>query len=489
MFPSRDLDDQKISELLNANVEHEHLDYKEIIDVVSTSGVVRIAKDMVAIANSGGGDIVIGVDNNFRKTGLPLSFKIDDADLRNKVNRYFSPTIRFIYKEVIRSIQGKKKKFAFIHIAAAEELILPIRDGNYQSNGKQKTEFRTGDIFIRDGSQSKRAGPNEIRRLFEKIAFKKRIVSQKRFVDSVNDILEAGSKPDKKKETLPSNLLPIKAVPNIIWGASTYYLHKKSVYEDLKDEEDIPNFILRNQQLFSFSNLNNAKNPLRQIIDVGSITSYQVQTWKDDVDKWRWIVELLNIHLRDHCSKKGLSYDRAHRRFYFSVSPFKTRKISWKTPKRRAVRQVTSYYESGGRGYYLHRTVRLRCITLGEQICLLVEPGIMFSENGRTPTSSERFQQLATRLTHDQYNALILNDVRFWATYLSNSRQGIIISDFDNKISIDTKPLGIQLVVGIKERSTRQEQKRISEEVQFDPEMLDEEFPEPSSLTENIFEE
>lgn len=93
------LDDRHIDELLNSNVEYENLDFKRELDIVSTKGIVGIAKDVAAMTNSGGGHIILGVDDNFRKVGLPAGHKIDEADLRNKINRYFEPRIDFLYKE------------------------------------------------------------------------------------------------------------------------------------------------------------------------------------------------------------------------------------------------------------------------------------------------------------------------------------------------------------------------------------------------------
>lgn len=264
------INDERINELLNANVEHEHLDYKLDLDINSTSEIVRIAKDMAAMANSGGGNIVIGVDDDFNKKGLELSFKVDEADLRNKINRYFSPKIDFLYREVIRTVLGTKRKFAVINVLPAKEVIMPIRDGNYHKNGRQKFEFRCGDILIRDGSESKRAGPYEIRRLIDELAFDKKIETRKRYVESVNKIIEANSKPEKKKEILPSNLLPVRSIPDIVWSASTTFVYKEAAYSYLNQKgyvEDVPNFILRDQKVFTFSNLENPENPLRLIIN------------------------------------------------------------------------------------------------------------------------------------------------------------------------------------------------------------------------------
>lgn len=150
---------------------------------------------------------------------------------------------------------------------------------------------------------------------------------------------------------------------------------------------------------------------------------------------------------------------------------------------------MASYYEARGRSYYLHRAVRLHFVTLGDQIFLLVEPCIMFTSDGRTPITSERFQSLSTKFTHNQYNALILNDVRFWATFLRNSAKGIMISGMDHEIVIDIMSIDTQMNFGYKEETTREEKVAISEELQFDPQSIAEEMePETPSEEEKLIE-
>lgn len=466
-------DEKRIDNLLNANVEYEKLDYKENFDIESTEAIVKIAKDMAAMANSGGGDIVIGVDKNFVKKGLDLSFKIDEADLRNKINRYFQPKIDFVYKEVVRKVRGVERKFAIIHIEPAEEIILPVRDGNYQKDGKQKSEFRRGEILVRDGSQSKVAGPYDVRRLVEKMAFEKRIETERRFVDSILRIIDVHSKPDEVRERLVSNLFPVKSIPEIIWEASTDFQSKEEVYSHLKDlgySDNIPSFILKGGNVYTFSDLSKPVNPLRYVIKIETINTNKIRDWRKDNNKWRWIIELLHLCLKNYCYEKGLVYDRARSKFFFPATAFKTRTMRWRTPRRWAVRQVVAYYEAGGKGFYLHRAVRLRFVTLGDQIFLMIDPRLEFTFDGRTPVTSERFNKLSNRFTHNQYNALILNDVRFWAACLENTDNGIQLLGLGYQIEISSKPAETELNVGLVEKIPSREREKISSDIQFSPE-------------------
>ncbi len=63
------LSDDKIDYLLNIGMESENIDCKEDLDIDNTESIVKIAKDIAAMANVGGGYIVLGVDNDFKKKG------------------------------------------------------------------------------------------------------------------------------------------------------------------------------------------------------------------------------------------------------------------------------------------------------------------------------------------------------------------------------------------------------------------------------------
>jgi hypothetical protein len=215
---------------------------------------------------------------------------------------------------------------------------------------------------------------------------------------------------------------------------------------------EIPPFSLRDGQLLAFANPDRLTNPLHIIVETNTVTKTDINAFRTDDDKWRWIIELLHANLRDHCYKKELVYNKEYDKFYFPASPLKTRKISWKSEKRRAERQVASYYSAGGASFYLHRAVNLRFITLGEHVYLMMDPGLLFTSDGRTPITSERFRRMSTHLTHDQYNLLVLNDIQFWASVLSTYPGKIRISSLDCEILINTKPAGTLLNVGVEEK-------------------------------------
>jgi predicted HTH transcriptional regulator len=75
---------------LAAVCESETVDFKRSLDTTSTAECLELVKDIVSLANSGGGAILLGVDDNGMAVGADMSkaLAIDPADVTNKVYKY-----------------------------------------------------------------------------------------------------------------------------------------------------------------------------------------------------------------------------------------------------------------------------------------------------------------------------------------------------------------------------------------------------------------
>jgi predicted HTH transcriptional regulator len=69
--PSRRLD--PVRKAVEAKRESKHLDFKASFDSDSAQDWCEVTKDIVAMANSGGGLIVVGVSDNGRNSGADVS--------------------------------------------------------------------------------------------------------------------------------------------------------------------------------------------------------------------------------------------------------------------------------------------------------------------------------------------------------------------------------------------------------------------------------
>jgi len=160
------LSEKKLKELLSFKFESEALEYKVSFDLESHREVVELAKDILAIANSGGGHIVVGVeDGSFRVVGLSEveAAQLSKSDqVNNKFLKYHGGHISLQTAVHELSEGGGSSKIAAIYVPGAPRGKIPsqavgayMRDGK---NGKQVEErpILAGDVFIRKGASSRK---------------------------------------------------------------------------------------------------------------------------------------------------------------------------------------------------------------------------------------------------------------------------------------------------------------------------------------------
>ncbi|WP_084076640.1 ATP-binding protein [Desulfacinum infernum] len=126
-------------------------------------------QDIVAMANSGGGLIIFGVDKNGGRTGIDgtLADSFDPANITNKLNRYASQArITIAYVE----LNFYRKRFGFLLIHAAPKIIVFESDGGYQDdNGRQKKAFFRGVIYTRTPGGNTEARQSDLDEMIDKI--------------------------------------------------------------------------------------------------------------------------------------------------------------------------------------------------------------------------------------------------------------------------------------------------------------------------------
>ena len=151
-----------------AKRESKYIEFKESFDTDSTRDWCEIIKDIVAIANSGGGIITFGAKNNGTPTDFDCSriLELDSATITDKINRYTNTSFQdFEVEEITRD----KKKLASIII---EEIRIPMvfcKPGTYPiADGKQKTAFSQGTLYFRHGAKSEPCNSDDLKEIIER---------------------------------------------------------------------------------------------------------------------------------------------------------------------------------------------------------------------------------------------------------------------------------------------------------------------------------
>lgn len=146
--------------------EHNSVDFKgKWINRVS------LAKEILSIANFGGGFIIFGVHENDDKTFDPIGLNElrDKTQISNDIKGFISSDLKYdVYDFEYSTSEYKKlqgRKFQMIHIEDTPEFIpfLSRREGEENNN-----KIFSDRIYIRRGASCETANEAEIRRLIQR---------------------------------------------------------------------------------------------------------------------------------------------------------------------------------------------------------------------------------------------------------------------------------------------------------------------------------
>lgn len=153
---------------LKAKRESKHVDFKSSFDPDSAGEWCELVKDIVAMANSGGGVIVVGLDNGgapSKKDVKPV-LALDQAKFVDKIRKYTG----YEFGELeVHEAQKQNDTVAVIEISAVKVPMVFQEVGTYEATpGKQKTAFSKGTVYFRHGAKSEPGTTEDIRNVIER---------------------------------------------------------------------------------------------------------------------------------------------------------------------------------------------------------------------------------------------------------------------------------------------------------------------------------
>jgi predicted HTH transcriptional regulator len=157
-----------LTKALESHQEFDWLDFKRSFDVSLAGEWCEIIKDIIAMANSGGGIIIIGLENDGRPSNIDVSpvLSFDPANVTNKIYKYTD--VQFCDFEVL-PVEKDGAKLAAIIIKGASIPIIFTSPGTYAiDEKKQKTSFGLGTIYFRHGAKSEPGTINDLRNFLER---------------------------------------------------------------------------------------------------------------------------------------------------------------------------------------------------------------------------------------------------------------------------------------------------------------------------------
>jgi hypothetical protein len=157
----------RIDRALAATRESKRVDFKSEADLDASHTWPELVKDIMAMANSGGGIIVVGLDNrgapSRRNVGGLLD--LDPAVVTDKIHKY---TGEHFEDFEIHERRKLRRRVAVIEVGAVETPVPFTNVGTYEVDGKQRNAFSKGAVYFRHGAKSEPGTTADLRKAFER---------------------------------------------------------------------------------------------------------------------------------------------------------------------------------------------------------------------------------------------------------------------------------------------------------------------------------
>jgi hypothetical protein len=175
-------------EALAATAETNAIDFKREFDPASSGDWCELLKDIVAIGNSGGGAIVVGVDRVGITVGIDssLSRKLDPANVGDQIRKYTGGC------EPRCTVQVGDRDGKRVLVLLVSGVSVPVafeKAGTYQGPRKPEVAFRDGTFYFRHNTKSEPGTTEDLEQVIE------REVSRRRneWLGNIRRVMEAPS--------------------------------------------------------------------------------------------------------------------------------------------------------------------------------------------------------------------------------------------------------------------------------------------------------
>ncbi len=162
------MSDTVLDKALAAKRESKQIEFKESLELASKQHWCEIIKDVVAIANSGGGIVLFGVNNRGEPTGQDLSDlrAIDPATISDRICQYTGTHVTEV--EICEAEKARHELVGWLIKPSATPTVF-AQPGTYAvEGGKQRTAFGRGTVYFRHGAKSEPGTTEDIANALER---------------------------------------------------------------------------------------------------------------------------------------------------------------------------------------------------------------------------------------------------------------------------------------------------------------------------------
>ena len=263
--------------------ESRRIEFKAQVDFSSHRGCCEIIKDIVAIANSGGGYILVGVHDDGQPSGFDITsvMAFDPAKLTDKIASFtgehysdfeFTRLLRDGHEIAVITLQPVHNPMAF-----EKEGVYPIGSG-------QKVAFAKGTVYFRHGAKSEPATTADLRHVIDREF-------------------------DRRSKTLLGNVRKVVAAPP---GSTVHVIAPKRRGQSMPDTVPI-------------RLVNDPNAPVFRQIDIDAIYPYRQTELLETVNQR--LAGIYHVNTYDlQCARRAYDIDKQPK--YFHIPKFGTPRYS-----------------------------------------------------------------------------------------------------------------------------------------------------------------
>ncbi len=159
---------QLVAAALETRGESTTVDFKSAFNPASKGEWLEVLKDTAAFANSGGGVLLFGVDNNGKTSGLDCKpiLDFDIARISDKLRKYTGINVGNL---VLFGCERDGQPIAGLYVGPVDVPLVFITDGQYaNAAGDERFAFRTGTIYFRHGAKSEPGTSADLRQFLDR---------------------------------------------------------------------------------------------------------------------------------------------------------------------------------------------------------------------------------------------------------------------------------------------------------------------------------
>lgn len=169
-----DDEDRFLRRASTAKRESRYVEFKESFDPTDAGSWCELLKDLIAIANTGGGILIFGVKDNGTLgagAGLEAIRSLDPARISDQIFKY---TASHFSDFQIHDVEREGTSLVAITVGETHSPLIFVKAGTYrhvkQPSGKEeeKIAFREGILYVRHGAKSEPATSQDLERFIER---------------------------------------------------------------------------------------------------------------------------------------------------------------------------------------------------------------------------------------------------------------------------------------------------------------------------------